>query len=153
MGFWSALGAGLEEYGASRLKGGHHGGLGSVLLNAAHPPNAPGSNAPAADLDRGIATAPGSQMQGGPDLSMSDQPDSELMGQGKMVTQPTLAMVGDKGPEAVVPLTDQPGAKVTPGMLGGMPRTRWNHPMGPNAANKMSPVRGMLPVKPNPSFR
>jgi hypothetical protein len=94
-------------------------------------------------------------MESGPDLSMSggNGSDYDMFGAGKMVTQPTLAMVGEKGPEAVVPLTDQPGAKVTPGMLGGMPRTRWGHPMGPNAAKRMSPVRGALPIKPNPSLR
>jgi hypothetical protein len=122
---------------------------------------------------------PEASMQGAPDLSMgsspvADTPDLSMgggaagaaddaaggigdavaaFGGGKIVTQPTLAEVGDKGPEAVVPLTDQPGSKITPGQLGAGARTRWGHPGGPVASKRTAPIRGLLPVKPNAPFR
>lgn len=41
------------------------------------------------------------------------------MAKGSIVTRPTVAMLGDKGPEAVVPLNNKPGNKVKPSMLFG----------------------------------
>jgi hypothetical protein len=206
MGFWSALGQGLEQYGENRLKHGHQrGGLLRSIGNAmqdpnpynpqmannpnlatmpsdvatapatpqpAHPPPETPQSGPMASMQagplasEGMASQPNSALpigagdeagqQDTPDLSMgSDAGDAgiDIMGSGKIVTQPTLAEVGDKGPEAVVPLTDQPGAKITPGSLGASPRTRWGHPMGPVASKRAAPIRSLLPVKPNAPFR
>jgi hypothetical protein len=172
--FWDALGQGLERYASSH----RNKGLGGVLLNAIHPPADPNPYNPQLDrtpatsadprtvqsLDQNASTG-GLPMGGGdeigrqdqpiPDLSMSSGSGSgfDMFGSGKMVTEPTLAMVGDKGPEAVVPLTDQPGSKTSPGMLGGAPRTRWRHPLGPVASKRTAPIRSLLPVKPNVPFR
>lgn len=39
--------------------------------------------------------------------------------QGTLVTSPTIARIGEKGPEAVVPLTPRPGNKMQPDILEG----------------------------------
>jgi hypothetical protein len=41
------------------------------------------------------------------------------MARGGIVTKPTNALLGDDGPEAVVPLSGTPGAKVSPAILPG----------------------------------
>lgn len=40
-----------------------------------------------------------------------------MMADGGIVTKPTQVVLGECGPEAVVPLTDRPNAKLTPGMI------------------------------------
>lgn len=47
----------------------------------------------------------------------------EPMAEGKIVTKPTLALIGERQPEAVVPLAHRTGAKVRPGMA--MPGRRY----------------------------
>ena len=41
------------------------------------------------------------------------------LGGGGIVTKPTLARIGERGPEAVVPLTPRPGNKLQPDLLEG----------------------------------
>lgn len=78
----------------------------------------------------------------------------EPMAAGKVVTSPTVALLGDKGPEAVVPLTDQPGNRVSTKMFGtGGIRTRYRHPQGPVASGRTRPITGDLPIRPNPVLR
>lgn len=78
----------------------------------------------------------------------------EPMGGGKVVTTPTVALLGDKGPEAVVPLTDQPGNRVGTKMLGaGNVRTRYRHPQGPGSVARDKPLSADLPIRPNPALR
>lgn len=49
----------------------------------------------------------------------------DLMAQGKIVTSPTRAIIGERGPEAVVPLNDNPQNRVTPAILNSLtPRYR-----------------------------
>ena len=43
---------------------------------------------------------------------------TEPMADGQIVTKPTLVMLGEHEPEAVVPLTDRPNAKVRPSVMG-----------------------------------
>ena len=72
-------------------------------------------------------------------------------GQGQVVTKPTLALVGERGPEAVVPLLTQPGQKIGSDMLGqglGM-KTRWRRPTGPNASARYKPERADIPLRPS----
>lgn len=64
------------------------------------------------------------------------------MAQGGIVTSPTLALIGEAGPEAVVPLSKmgQMGGGVTVNVHGGDPQavvdaiTRWYRQNGPNVA-------------------
>lgn len=58
----------------------------------------------------------------GPQI-MSNSPD-EAMARGKIVTQPTLAKLGESGPEAVIPLTPRPDNHFQPDMLMGRYRSR-----------------------------
>lgn len=53
---------------------------------------------------------PQPEAQGDSDLA-GLQP--EMMSQGRMVTKPTLALIGDRGPEAVVPMNANPANKVS----------------------------------------
>jgi hypothetical protein len=46
-----------------------------------------------------------------------DMPNIPMMAQGGIVTSPTLALIGERGPEAVIPLT---GPNAGGGMAGGM---------------------------------
>jgi hypothetical protein len=41
------------------------------------------------------------------------------MAQGRVVSRPTLALLGENEPEAVVPLSHRPDAKVRPNLAGG----------------------------------
>ena len=57
-----------------------------------------------------------------PDMQTDDEqfggePDS--LARGKIVTTPTIARLGDRGPEAVIPLNSHVGAHVRPDMLEG----------------------------------
>lgn len=72
-------------------------------------------------------------------------------GSGAIVTKPTIALVGEKSPEMVVPLLSQPGQKVDSTMLGqglGM-RSRFRRPTGPNASARYKPVSADIPLRPS----
>jgi hypothetical protein len=109
--------------------------------------------------------SPGTAMQPSPQ-SMSDAMDlaSDSFAQGKMVTSPTIARLGEAGPEMVIPmsagphdktmgaqLTDQPIA--TPKTLGGSARARYRHPTAAVALSNTRPISGDLPLKPNSAIR
>lgn len=91
-------------------------------------------------------------MGGGDDMAAL-----EAFSGGKIVTHPTTALIGENGPEAVIPLNPQPGAKITPGMMGlntptpGLTgtKTRTQKVSGPNAMKHTAPIRHDLPLKPN----
>ena len=46
------------------------------------------------------------------------QPPMDSMAKGQIVTHPTVARLGESGPEAVIPLSPTPGAKLSPDLLG-----------------------------------
>jgi hypothetical protein len=52
---------------------------------------------------------------------------------GGIVTQPTLAVIGEAGPEAVVPLNRTPGSSPLPGGLGGSMNVVINTAADPNS--------------------
>jgi hypothetical protein len=60
---------------------------------------------------------------------------------GGIVTQPTLAVVGDAGPEAIVPLTGQNADPDLTAHLGGTPVTG---PPGPNVVTPPTPTAGEI---------
>lgn len=68
------------------------------------------------------------------------------MAKGRIVTQPTRAIIGDDGPEAVVPL-DNPGAHVTPGMFS---QHRYRAMTGPSMLHH--PMRPMAPASLDPQM-
>ncbi len=81
-----------------------------------------------------------------------DSPD--MMGDGGIVTKPTKVLLGEKGPEMVVPLSQRENAKVTPGMLDGKfsqlassIKSRYRQPQGP--AGQHPPLRNNLPLVPS----
>ncbi len=77
-----------------------------------------------------------------------DSPD--MMADGGIVTKPTKVLLGEKGPEAVVPLTDRPNAKLTPGMMPAL-RNRYRRPTGPAGAH--GPIKGDSPLVGNAVYR
>lgn len=79
--------------------------------------------------------------------------DAGAYAQGGIVTKPTVALLGEHGPEKVVPLTDVPGAKVSPILGMGGVRTRRAMPQGPNAAKRFAPLGSEIPIGPNKAFR
>ena len=91
-----------SQWGASAPKSGL---LGNVA-KAVHP----GATGDAAD---GIADA------GADAAADSVAVDAALLAGGGIITKPTLARIGEKGPEAVVPLTPRPGNKMQPDLLEG----------------------------------
>lgn len=148
MNFWGGLGQGIATYGASRLRRTPAG----IFMRPQSGLNIP--------MDRQIATqaVSGGNIAGaaqGADLGAFTPPSGvdlsqenpEAMAGGKIVTKPTLAMVGDSGPEAVIPMNPKPGAKTSPGMLGE--RARFQHVRGPQALKNVSPIRTDLPLRPN----
>ena len=148
--FFGALGRGLENYGKNALQNSRLG----KSISQFGPHQQVSADEQTGALDTTPATSTDAYMP--PDNSMAPPPPVDGMDAfagGKLVTQPTVAMLGEKGPEAVVPLNSAPGQKVTPGMLGGGIRTRFRHPTGPNALRHISPVRADLPLKPNTGIR
>ena len=126
-----------------------------------------------AGMERDVATTPGAGPAGsagspGPQAPMQpaaqppvpDDPSTDDPGndgaqpfaQGGVVTQPTRAILGENGPEAVVPLTDQPGAHVSTNMLGAV-HSRYRRPTGPNALKHQSPLKADIPLLPNKGIR
>lgn len=161
--FFGALGHGLMNYGKQRLLQSRLGQLGQPALAGRFAPGQQlSTNEQIGDLDSGPATSSDNYMppednQAPPpsvgDTSAGDTGGLDAFGGGKIVTTPTVAKLGDKGPEAVIPLTSQPGEKLSPGMLGGNPRTHWRRPSGPVGAKTMAPIRNDIPLRPNQPFK
>ena len=69
----------------------------------------------------------------------------EAAAQGTVVTRPTIAKLGEEGPEAVVPLTPRAGNKMQPDLLEGriaepsVPGIRYSRYKG---ANRFGPGAG-----------
>lgn len=70
---------------------------------------------------------------------------------GMLITSPTKVALGPD--EAVVPLNNKAGNKVSTNQLGGGVRTRYRHVTGPNSISKEAPIRSDIPLIPNKSAR
>lgn len=157
-GFWSGLGQGLANYGAARLRRSPAGmfmhqqqGLDLPINRQIATESASGANIPSAaqGSDLGAFTpAPYNDSQSADQNWSGASGGMDAFAGGKIVTKPTAALVGDQGPEAIIPLNPKPGQKTSPGMLGGQ-RARFRHVTGPNALKTVSPVRADLPLRPN----
>lgn len=79
------------------------------------PPNPPGvtTNFPQPDPLDGNVDQPQADLHGGLQEQMMAGDDTalgpEAMARGKLVTKPTIARLGEAGPEMVVPLNNKPG--------------------------------------------
>lgn len=87
------------------------------------------------------------------EISGGGQP-MDMYASGGIVDKPTIAMLADKGPEMVVPLTPRPNQKVTPGMMpqkiSQVPvstKSRYRTPIG--VSGNHPPLRNNLPLVPN----
>ena len=72
-------------------------------------------------------------------------PQQQAMARGGIVTHPTRAILGENGPEAVIPL-DNPNANVTAGMFS--PR-RYRANTGPSSLNHPLPPMAPAPLDPS----
>jgi hypothetical protein len=86
------------------------------------------------------AAAPSQPSFSSPFGNMRFGSQPQAMESGGMVTEPTLAMLGENGPEVVVPMGGNPNAKITPGMM--QPRDTFN--TGPSSLGK--PLHGLAPT-------
>lgn len=82
--------------------------------STAAPPTAPWQPSMPPDPSQAMPPQPG----------MPQQDEAGPLGydnaaKGVLVTQPTIARVGENGPEAIVPLNNNPGNKVRPDLLEG----------------------------------
>lgn len=68
---------------------------------------------------------PQPEAMGDPDLA-GLQPD--MMAHGRMVTKPTVALLGERGPEAVVPMNSDPNNKISMPAVPGMRLPMVPHP-------------------------
>lgn len=75
---------------------------------------------------------------------MNDSGGDPMMARGGIVTKPTRVLLGEDGPEAVVPLSGNPDAKLTPGMM----QTRRYRMTGP--AMTHHPMGSMPPAMMDP---
>jgi hypothetical protein len=76
-------------------------------------------------------------------MNFGAQGGQNPMAKGGIVTKPTRALLGENGPEVVIPLSGNPNAKVTPGLVGGIPRVTQH--TGPNSLhNPMRPMASSL---------
>jgi hypothetical protein len=101
-----------------------------------------------------------------PPQAMDDALDlaSDSFARGQIVTSPTIARLGESGPEAVVPLSGGPHDKVSGAMLtdqpiaaphnlGGTARARFSHPGKAVATARYKPIAADLPLRPNNAVR
>ena len=104
-----------SQWGASAPKSGL---LGTVAKAARPQSNLADTGAGAAASGNGASAAADA---GVVDAATGPAADAALMmlGGGGIVTKPTLARIGERGPEAVVPLTPRPGNKLQPDLLEG----------------------------------
>jgi hypothetical protein len=113
-----------------------------------------------AGMDRNAVTSDPNQGAGptgtaGPSAPVPNNPGNdgaEPFAKGGVVTQPTRAILGENGPEAVIPLTDQPGAHLSTNMLGAV-HSRYRRPTGPNALKHDAPIKADVPLLPNKGVR
>lgn len=103
----------------------------------------------------------GGGSDGGGSSGLADLATDAFAG-GKMVTSPTVALIAEHGPEAVVPmghsdkvsgamLTDQPIA--APHTSGGTARARFSHPGRAGSSARYKPISADLPLRPNSAIR
>lgn len=105
------------------------------------------------------AAAPASPTQPAPQASPTAQPAAGanatgktmtpfgLMAKGGIITHPTKAIIGENGPEAVIPL-DNPEANITPGMFSPH---RYRPMTGP--AMTHHPIRPLAPASLDPQMK
>lgn len=97
-------------------------GLGNVGVssdpNAMVGPPAMSPNAPGAPNPPGPPGPPDSSA-GDEGAGLAGNVIEDLAAGGKLVTTPTIAKIGEKGPEAVIPLTPRAGNKLQPDILQG----------------------------------
>lgn len=105
----------------------HHNGIPGAPPAAAYgAANPAGSmtNYPQPDPFDGAVGAPQSDMSGPQEQEMAggnspEGPPIESYGAGKLVTHPTVARLGEAGPEMVIPLNGKPGNHTRPDLLEG----------------------------------
>lgn len=104
------------------------------------PPSAP---SPASPTPQSGFSSPFGKMNFGQPQAMAD---------GAVVTEPTLAVLGEDGAEAVVPMSGNPNAKVTPGMV--QPRDTFQ--TGPSSLGQplhdLPPTSGPMAPRPKSTF-
>ena len=125
--------------------------------NDSAPPQAPAQMPTSQPAPAATPTAPTSQPASTGQSSMAspfgtmhfDQnagaPQQQAMARGGIVTHPTRAILGENGPEAVIPL-DNPNANVTAGMFS--PR-RYRANTGPSSLNHPLPPMAPAPLDPS----
>lgn len=80
-----------------------------------------------------------------------DQQESggdQMMADGGIVSTPTRAVLGERGPEAVIPLNPTANARLHP---TGFLKARYQRPVGP--ASAPGPIRSALPMSQNRTYR
>lgn len=158
-GFWSGLGQGLANYGMGMVRRSPAGmfmhprgqGLNLPLDRQIATQDASGANIPSAAQGSDLGAfnpTPYDESQSADQNWSGASGGMDAFAGGKIVTKPTTALVGDQGPEAIIPLNPKPGQKTSPGMLGGS-RARFRHVTGPGALRTLAPVRADLPLRPN----
>jgi hypothetical protein len=60
---------------------------------------------------------------------------------GGIVTKPTMSLIGEAGPEMVIPLNQAPGASPLPGGLGGSTTININMPTGANGEDVINAIK------------
>jgi hypothetical protein len=135
-----AMGGGAMQPGMMNRYRGPQAGPSSNMMPPQQPdgmqPSAQGQAPPAPTPTAGAASSP----------SMMDD-STPQMASGGVVSKPTVAMLGDKGPEAVIPLTN-PDPKLSPGMFT---KSRYRRPTGPSGVH--GPSRPLLPLSPSKLMR
>lgn len=122
----------LQQHQSDRLTQGVNPGLGSSIDQAIDSGQAPIDPGPAPEIPPDPAAAGGMRgtdleggWGGGASAGMSNVDNiGEPMANGGIVTKPTLALIGEHQPEAVVPLGYRSGAKVRPSMAMRKPAGR-----------------------------
>lgn len=113
---WGSIGRFAGDYLKSRYQ---NSATGRFIQDFRHASDDTGAPPDMGQVDRSPAFSQDQQYPGIDEGGILPQ-----YGGGKIVTHPTTAILGEKGPEAVIPLTNQPGARTSTAMLGGL-RTRY----------------------------
>lgn len=77
------------------------------------------------------------------------QQQPEMMARGGIITKPTLALLGEHEPEAVVPMGGNPNARITPGMVAPRNDIQTGESSLIHPLHNLKPTSGPLAQKPS----
>lgn len=138
-GFWQEFGTGMAQGAANQSP------LFKALYNRYMSGRTPLNNFGSPPPPVGMPGSGDDEQPVGPDVGDSVGTGVPQLAGGSLVTKPTIAKIGEKGPEAVIPLNPRAGNKMQPDVLEGhvsAPRVPGLHFSRYRTFNRFGPGQG-----------